>query len=269
MKLLDKLERKFKKFYIHNLMLYIVMTNAIVYFLMRMDGFSGFINSLALFPSKVLEGEVWRLLTFIFIPPNGGLFTLFFSLYFYYIAGSGLEHEWGGFKFNMYYLCGMIATILVSFATGIPGVPTFINLSLFLAFARINPDMEVLLFFLIPLKIKYLAWFNWAIILYQGFMATMDSNWGMLLYIVAPVLNFFLFFGKDLVTNGFRRGSSIKRKAEYKSQSTPKKDYFHKCTVCGITDVDDPDMEFRYCSKCSGKHGYCKNHINDHEHITE
>ncbi|MGL4774255.1 MAG: rhomboid family intramembrane serine protease [Clostridium sp.] len=268
MSFLDKLERKFKKFYIHNLMFYIIITNAFVYFLRQMDGFQNLTASLALIPSKVLEGEVWRLISFVFIPPNASLFFIFFVLYFYYIAGSGLEHEWGGFKFNMYYFCGIIVTIIVSMVTKIPVADaTAINLSLFLAYARINPNMEVLLFFFIPLKIKYLAWFNWAIIIYQSYIMISASYFIGLLVVIAPVVNFILFFGRDLVVNGFRRGSSIKRKSEFKAAATPKQDYFHKCTVCGITDVDDPDMEFRYCSKCNGKHGYCINHIGNHEHI--
>lgn len=270
-----KFSRKIRGFYIPNLMLYIVITNALVFFLTQMEGFQNLHNYLALIPAKVMDGEVWRLLTFIFIPQANGVFSLFFFLYLYYMAGSGLEHEWGGFKFNMYYLCGMVVTIIFSFIVdNVIGFPisalyasTFLNLSLFLAFARLYPDMELLLFFILPIKIKYLALFNWLIILYDLFKVISNGQYIISLLIIAPVINFLIFFGKDIVVNGFRRGSSIKRKAEFKAAMPKEKEYFHKCTVCGITDVDDPDMEFRYCSKCSGKHGYCMNHINNHEHL--
>lgn len=270
-----KLSRKLKRIYIPNLMFYIVVTNALVYFLCQMEGFTNLPNYLSLVPAKIMEGEVWRLITFIFIPQAGGLFSLFFFLYLYYMAGSGLEHEWGGFKFNMYYLCGMVVTIICSFIVdGTIGsgysalfASTFLNLSLFLAFARLYPDMQMLLFFIIPIKIKYLALFNWFLIIYNLFGVITSGVYVLSLLILAPVVNFLLFFGKDIVVNGFRRGSSIKRKAEFKAAMPKEKEYFHKCTVCGVTDVDDPDMEFRYCSKCNGKYGYCMNHINNHEHI--
>ena len=243
MNLLNKLERKFGKFYIRNLMLIIVVGNAFVFALTMMNGWDlTLINNILLNPQRVMQGEVWRLITFIFVPEVGSIISLLFSLYFYYLAGTGLEHEWGGFKLNVYYLVGMIATIVVSLLTGLPATGAFINLSLFLAFARIYPDFQILLFYIIPIKVKYLAIFNWIII---GFnFITAGSLRGMILVLI-PV--------------------NYHRNQKFKSQ-VKQREILHKCVVCGITEKDDPSMEFRYCSKCSGKQCYCINHIRDHEH---
>ena len=164
MKWLDKLERKFGKYYIHNLITIIVAMNAIIYLLYYLSGGAANVSNLALIPQKVMQGEVWRLITFIFIPPKSSPLFIFFTLYFAYLAGKGLENAWGGFKFNVYYFCGVLVTIIVSLLTGTSADASYLNLSIFLAFAMLYPDMEVLLFFLIPIKIKYIAYFDFAII---------------------------------------------------------------------------------------------------------
>ncbi|WP_195429692.1 rhomboid family intramembrane serine protease [Clostridium sp. D46t1_190503_E9] len=263
MSLLNKLEKKFGKFYIRNLMLIIVIGNAFVFALTMMNGGdSTLINNISLNPQRVMQGEVWRLVTFIFVPEASSIISLLFSLYFYYLAGTGLEHEWGGFKLNIYYLVGMIATIVVSLLTGLQATGTLINLSLFLAFARIYPDFQILLFYIIPIKVKYLAIFNWIII---GFdFITAGSLKGMILILI-PVINYLIFFGKDIVTGTKSGAVNYHRKQKFQSQ-VKQKEILHKCVVCGVTEKDDPSMEFRYCSKCSGKQCYCINHIRDHEH---
>ena len=263
MNLLNKLERKFGKFYIRNLMLIIVVGNAFVFALTMMNGWDlTLINNILLNPQRVMQGEVWRIITFIFVPEVGSIISLLFSLYFYYLAGTGLEHEWGGFKLNIYYLVGMIATIVVSLLTGLPATGAFINLSLFLAFARIYPDFQILLFYIIPIKVKYLAIFNWIII---GFnFITAGSLRGMILVLI-PVINYLIFFGRDIVAGTKSGAVNYHRNQKFKSQ-VKQREILHKCVVCGITEKDDPSMEFRYCSKCSGKQCYCINHIRDHEH---
>lgn len=263
MKWLDNLERKLGKYYIKNLMFYVIILNAFVYMLTFMTGSYSLINKLTLSPNAVLNGEVWRLITFVFIPPITSIIWIAFTLYFYYMAGNGLEHAWGGFKFNVYYLVGIVSTIVISFATGSVATGTLINLSLFLAFAREFPDMELLIFFIIPVKVKYLGYINWAIIIFN---LVMTPGIGGKLLVLAPVANFIIFFGKDIINGGASRTKSYSRKQKYKSHLEvvgPR----HKCTVCGITDKDDPNMEFRYCSKCNGHYGYCMNHIRNHEHI--
>lgn len=262
---LNKLERKIGKFYIRNLMLIVIFGTILVYGFTLLSGNRDLINSIRLEPSKVMEGEIWRLVTFIFVPESESIISFIFAIYFNYLAGTGLEQEWGEFKFNFYYFVGMITTIIVSMVTGATATGAYINLSLFLAFAMIYPNFQVLLFYIIPVKVKYLAIFNWVIIAlnFIGYLSLFSIG-GMLLTLV-PVLNYFIFFGKQIVTGTRSNATNFKRQQKFKSQVKPI-EIFHRCEVCGITEKDDPNMEFRYCSKCSGKKCYCKNHIKDHEH---
>ncbi|VYU00059.1 hypothetical protein [Clostridium tertium] len=262
---LNKLERKIGRFYIKNLMLIIIAGTILVYAFSMMAPDSNLINNIILDPSKVMEGEVWRLVTFIFVPSSLNIISFIFGLYFNYLAGTGLENEWGEFKFNFYYFVGMITTIIVSMITGVSATGSYINMSLFLAFAMIYPNFQVLLFYIIPVKVKYLAILDWVFIglRFIGFLSIFSIG-GMLITLV-PVLNFFIFFGKQLVTGTRSNATNFKRQQKFKSQVRPL-EVLHRCVVCGITEADDPKMEFRYCSKCSGKQCYCINHIRDHEH---
>ncbi|MBE6052926.1 MAG: rhomboid family intramembrane serine protease [Clostridium sartagoforme] len=259
---LNKLQRKIGKFYIRNLMLIIISGTVLVYGFTMLSGEFTLVNNISLVPSKVMQGEVWRLVTFIFVPQSFSIISFIFSMYFYYLAGTGLEHEWGEFKFNFYYFIGVIATIVVSMVTGATATGEFINLSLFLAFAKIYPNYQVLLFYIIPIKVKYLAIFNWVIIGYNFIFA--ESMAARILTLV-PLINFFIFFGKDIVTGTKSGAVNYRRQQKFKSQ-VKEREIFHKCEICGVTEKDDPKMEFRYCSKCSGKKCYCENHIRNHEH---
>ena len=192
MKWINKLERKYGRYGISNLMQFIVLGNALVFLLIQMDPQLRF--SLMMHPTLVMQGEVWRLITFIFIPPDTSLIFIFFVLYFYYMVGTGLEQEWGTFKFNIYYLAGIIATILASFVTGSVATAAYLNMALFLGFARIFPDFQILLFLILPIKVKYLAWFNWGII---GF-TILFSPLGAKVMALVPILLYFTFFGKDV-----------------------------------------------------------------------
>lgn len=263
---LDKLERKFGKYYIPNLMKFITIGSALTFLI------TNFVNPsfgyfLRLIPSKVLEGEVWRLFTFVFITPTSLIFAVF-VLYFYYMAGCTLEDEWGGFRFNLYYLIGYLATIIASFITGSSATGEVLNLSIFLAYAKLYPDSEMLLFFVIPIKIKWLGYFSWALIILDAVRALIGLNIGLFLITIVPVINYLLFFLRGNYKSAKLRRSSVIRMKDYKRKmNSVKKDYIHKCSVCGITDKDDPDMEFRYCSKCNGKHAYCEKHLFTHHHI--
>ena len=262
---LNKLERKIGKFYIRNLMLIIIFGNILVYGFTLLSGNLDLNNKIYLDPNKVMQGEIWRLITFIFVPETGSIISFIFAIYFNYLAGTGLEEEWGEFKFNLYYLVGMITTIIVSIATGKIATGSYINLSLFLAFAMIYPNFQVLLFFIIPIKVKYLAIFNWIIIgLNFIIYLSLFSIGGMLLTLV-PVLNFFIFFGKEILTGTKSNATNFKRQQKFKSQAK-EIEILHRCEVCGITEKDNPNMEFRYCSKCTGKKCYCMEHIREHEH---
>ena len=269
MKWLNKLERtKVGKIYIPNLMMIITMGSAIAYFMAYFIDNSLF-TYLALIPSKVLDGEVWRLITFIFVNPTQ-LFWVIFTLYFYYIAGSALEREWGEFKFNVYYLFGIVATILISLFTNTLAVASVMNLSLFLAYAKLFPEERILFMFFIPVKIKWLGYLNWGLILYDLIMAIINGSLGLVLLAIEPVIYYLIFFaGYNIKTIKSKNDSVIRMRDYKKKMAAGKKAYIHKCEVCGITNEDDENMEFRYCSKCSGKHCYCEKHILNHEHIID
>ena len=194
MQWLNKLERKYRKYAIKNLIVYIIAFNALIYILDLVAPAGLSIDSLVLYRDLVLQGELWRLITYIFIPPSTSPLWIIFVLYFYYLVGTGLEQAWGPFKFNLYYLLGMIGTTAAAFTTGAGYTGVYLNLSLFLAFAFLFPDFQVLLFFILPVKVKYLAWLNWALLagvmIFQGLPHKLAA--------LAAVLNYFLFFGPDL-----------------------------------------------------------------------
>lgn len=264
MRWIDKAERKFGRYAIKNLMTYIISANAIVYVFAYMLGRTEILSAISLNPSLVMQGQIWRLITFIFIPPSTSPIWIIFTLYFYYLAGSGLESHWGYFKFNMYYLFGMIGAIIAAFISGY-GNATFINLSLFLAFAKLYPNFEVLVFFVLPVPIRILAILDWIVIIFNIVTATTMST---RLAAIFSIINYFVFFSGDIIREVKRK----KRQSDKMKSKVIRLDdrrYIHKCTVCGITENDDPNMEFRYCSKCDGTHEYCINHIKNHEHIKE
>lgn len=256
-------------------MQWIVLINAAVYLLCMLDRTGQFANYLVFSPQLILQGQVWRIVTFLFIPIFGNFFFTAISLYFYYFIGSTLERQWGTAKFTIFYLLGVllnvIAGTLASLITGAPMVGLsahYLNLSMFFAFASLYPNMQVLLFFIIPVKIKWLAWLDAAYFLIQIILISPA------IYKIVPVvalLNYFIFFGGELI-DIVRRQFSRRPSKTVKFRSAVKaakenKGYLHKCAVCGKTDTDYPDMEFRYCSKCNGYYCYCKDHINNHVHI--
>jgi len=243
-------------------MTYIVGFNALVYVLTYLDHTNMFVNKLMLIPSYVLNGQIWRLITFVFIPPATSPFWIIFTLYFYYLIGSSLENEWGSFKFNLYYLIGMICTIIAAFTTGGVGTAIYLNTSLFLAFARIYPDFTLLLFFILPVKVKYLAWLEWFFLIYT--VATMPLS--ISAAAIAAIVNYFIFFGKDIITRT-RTVTQVRYNRKRFRVDLPKDFTMHKCTVCGKTEKDDPKAEFRYCVDCEGDYEYCMEHLYNHQHI--
>ena len=265
---INKLDRKFGRHYIHNLMGIIIAGSAAVYIIDYVTGM-GLYGMFFLSPQLVMQGEIWRLVTFVFAMDPGNIVFAAFSFYFYYLAGNALENEWGGFKFNLYYLFGMLTTIIIMFTTKFPFADaSYINLSLFLAYAKLYPNTEFLLFFFLPIKAKYLGYINWALILLGIAQGVVKLSIPLILLNIIPIVSYLIFFAGNNYREAKMRSSSVIRMKDYKRKiNSVKKSYTHKCTVCGITDVDDPDMEFRYCSRCNGKHAYCEKHILDHEHI--
>lgn len=190
---LDKLDRKFGRHSIPHLMFILSGVMLVVYLANLL--LPGNVSSLLYFDRGLIaQGQVWRLITFIFLPPNSSPIWILFSLYFYCLMGSALEREWGSFRFNVFYLVGMVGTMLSGLVTGY-AVNDFLNMSLFLAFAAIYPDHQVMLFFFLPIKVKYLAILD---LLYYV-AALIFGTWSSRLAILMAALNLILFFGGDFL----------------------------------------------------------------------
>ena len=282
MKRVDLFCYKHPRFGINNLMLYVVFGTAAVWLLSLMDGTNMLISYLAFDAAAVLRGQVWRIVTFIFIPQSYGVISLLLFLYFYYFIGSTLEREWGPGRFTIYYGMGMLLTVLYGFiAYFVDGrrigmSSTYINLSMFFAFATMFPEQRVLLFYIIPIKMKWLAIVDAAYFVYD-IAVNIGRGYGIMSFLpLVAVLNFFLFCGDDLFHTVMPRGRQRRqktinfqrevRKIKYEQKHSG---YMRKCEVCGRTDTDYPDLEFRYCSRCAGVHCFCQDHINNHVHFTE
>ena len=274
------------RFGIPRLMLYIVIGNILVYVFGLMDT-TGTLYSLLYFdPALFCRGQVWRLLTFALVPTTNGILWLAISLYFYYFIGSALENAWGPGKFTIYYFSGMLLTALYSlivyFIAGkrILVSASYLNLSLFFAFATLWPEQRVLLFFVIPVKMKWLAWIDAAFFLLQIVSGVIAGQvWAALVPVVA-MLTYLVFCGEwlfDLI-----RPNRVQQKVKQKARTIQFKEaaakiqrqqqaqgFTRKCAVCGRTDADNPGLEFRFCSRCAGYHCFCEDHINNHIHFTE
>lgn len=295
MNFFNKLERKYGRYAIKDLMKYIIILYIIGWGI-ALSNQEFYLDFLALDVSAILHGQVWRLVTFIIMPPGNDL-SLFvvFALYLYYILGINLERVWGAFRFNVYFFMGVlfhiIAAFLIYFVFGIsmPLSTYYLNMSLFFAFACVYPDMELLLFFILPIKIKWLAMLDgvyFGLTIFFGFfieyfpISMRYKLFGILTKLgiypskviavaaLVSLLNFMVFF---LMTRNYQRVSprEIKRKQTYKRQvnQARSRNFTHKCDICGRTNIDHPELSFRYCSKCSGNHEYCQDHLFTHEHV--
>ena len=275
---IDRFCARHPRFGIPGLMKYLIIGNGLVWIFSAMDSGTA-VYFLSLSPQMILQGQIWRLVTFVFVPASSGFLTLLF-LYFYYLIGTSMEAEWGQPKFCLYFFSGMFFTVLytfiVYFITGRTPSPyavaEYIYLSMFFTFATYFPDVQVLLFFFIPVKIKWLAWVDAAFFLYSVFTLSFPSS---LLPLVA-VMNYFLFCG-DIILAQVSPGRLRQRKKTINFQKEAARirreesarPYRFKCAVCGRTDTDHPELEFRYCSRCAGYHCFCQEHINNHIHFTE
>lgn len=262
MALLDKLERMLGRFAIPNLSLYLVMGQVAVLLgaLMNVVDLDHFV----LVPELVKEGEWWRLFSFLLMPPPPGVFGylfIAFAWYMFYLMGSALEAHWGAFRYNLFILVGLVLTVGVAFLTpGSAATNAFIAGSVFLAFAFLNPDFELSLFFILPIKIKWLALLTWVLYAVSFFR----GGWSTRFMILASVGNFLLFFGRDIMTGMRHRQRTMARQAERTIREDAPR---HVCYVCGKTDKSHPELDFRYCSKCAGDQCYCPEHIQNHAHV--
>ena len=284
---------------IPNLMLYLCLGTAAVYLLSWFDKADTLYGVLCFNKELILQGQVWRLFTYIFTFGYGdpNLLLISLCLFCYFSLGQAMENTWGTFRFNLFYLCGVVLQDI--FCLALIGNPTVsnLNLSMLLAYATMYPNAHFRLYYIIPVPAWGLGLFYLALTGYDVWMLTAAGLFPYNLYPLVALANYFLFFGKDVVNlipvswraNARRlfrkRGTAAQSGTGTGTQPRPKvvpfptagsyqastaavkAPYTHKCTVCGRTDVDSPDLEFRYCSRCNGYHCYCQDHISNHTHI--
>ena len=281
-------ERKFGKYAIRNLSFVLVACYAVGYVIQMIDR-TGLITSfLTLNSYQILHGQIWRLVTWVLIPPSsGGLFFTLIMLYFYYSLGTTLERTWGTYRYNLYLFSGMLFTIVgsfllmgycylfptadmvqygprVLFSIVAPLFSTYyVNMSIFLAFAATFPETQVLLMFIIPIRVKVLGIIYGILLLVEFIQGNIYSRFVM----AASLLNFIVFWATSrshihMSPKQVKRRQEFKREVKRNTGATK-----HKCAVCGRTEADSPDLEFRYCSKCEGNYEYCQDHLFTHQHV--
>ncbi len=259
MSFLKKLERFLGRFAIHHLALYLIIGQAGAFALI----YSGkrAMGDFALLPYLVREGQPWRLVTFLFMPPSDSIIWVGFSWYLFYLMGNALEGHWGTFRFNLFLLVGYLLTVGAALLHPyVVATDVFLAGSVFLAFAHLFPDFELAIFFILPVKIKWLALVTWVWYGYQMVVGAPAER----LAILAATGNFFLFFSQDLWLTARMHSRKMQTQAERFAQAGAAR---HRCRVCGKTELTDPDLDFRYCSKCTGAECYCPEHISQHEHV--
>ncbi len=292
MKLLDELEKKFGKYAIKNLMYYIILLYALGFVILLVKP-EIYRDWLSLNAQAILSGHFWRIFTYIIYPPTGNLITILISLYFYYTIGTMLERQWGAFRFNLYFFTGVllhaVAAIFIYLVWGVvlEMGTYYLNLSMFFAFAAMFPNMQVLFMWLIPIKMKWLAWIDgiyFAVTIAAGFMSDHLSyemiyrlyNFGIMankayaVMALVSLLNFLIYATSFRSVQRMAPKEVYRRKVyEHKvAQAQPPKNApRHKCVICGRTEKDSPGLEFRYCSKCEGNYEYCQEHLFTHEHV--
>lgn len=291
MNFLNKLERKIGKYAIPNLSKYLILGYVLGYLIEFIN--ANLLNFITLNPYLILHGQIWRLVTWIIIPPDRFDLLTFIMLYFYYSVGNDLERTWGTFYYNVYIFMGMIFTVLGSFLImGLSYVPAFsmnlymqlygdagyfatvalyfstfyVNMSIFLGFAMTFPEARVLLMFIVPIKVKWLGIAYGVLLLWSMINTDIIGK----IVIAASLLNFVVFF--LMTRRGIRRMSprEVKRRHDFNKEvkkARPMSVAKHKCAVCGKNSEDNPDAEFRFCSKCNGNYEYCQDHLFTHTHV--
>lgn len=284
---MSNFEKRFGKYAIKNISLMLIMCYVAGYVIRLIN--DDFLTYLTLNPYAIVHGQVWRLFTWIIIPPTSqDLFFTVIMLLFYYNIGTSLERTWGTYRYNVYLLSGMLFTIIGSFvwmmiwyivmggsispdyaafvfSSSSENFSTFyINMSIFLAYAATFPDMKVLLMFVIPVKVKWMG-IAYGVVLVTDFL--FGGNLVTKIAIASSLLNFVIFFVTSR-SHIHMSPKQVKRRVEFKQDiRRNSKVTKHKCAVCGQTDDDDPNLEFRFCSKCNGNYEYCQNHLFTHAHV--
>jgi hypothetical protein len=257
MSFLDRLESRYGRYAIPGLIRYVVALNALVYILVKLN--PDFILELVLWPSKILQGEVWRLVTYIFIPQFGTFivpewFNAAMYMLFLWWVGNGVEHALGAFRMNLYYLTGMIGITIAAFFFGGGFSAALLNTSLLFAFAQFYPDEVIFIFYILPAKVKWLAWFAAALLLYH----VLDGGISYVVSLVVALANYFLFFGPEIYRNARLRQGVAERRRKFEEAKAPDTATLHECAVCHRTEVSNPDLDFRVAR--DGQE-YCREHL--------
>lgn len=293
---MSKFQKKFGKFAIKNLSLYLIVCYAFGYLIEIIN--PDFLMMLALDPYKIImEFQIWRLFTWVIIPPGSFSFWIIISLFFYWSIGTSLERVWGTYRYNVYLFTGFICTILGSFLYLLVGTlqfyPAFsqvgvglketmqyvgeyasysfstyyVNMSIMLLYAFTFPDAQVLLMFFIPIKVKWLGIAYALLLVYDVIVCLVGGIYPTVIVIVMSLLNFVIFFIKYKrrikVTPKQMKQRVVYRTKTHMANAASR----HKCAICGRTEADGEHLEFRYCSKCAGNYEYCQDHLFTHTHV--
>lgn len=300
-----KMENKYGKYAIPNLTRYLIICYAIGYGLQisaQLGGSvaAGILSYMRLDAAAILHGQIWRLVSWLLIPPSSlDIFTLV-MLYCYYNIGNLLERTWGTFRYNVFMFMGLFFTLIGAFllygifaltglgagmeTMGVMGVSGtaalssfaslffstyYVSMSIFLAFAITYPEMQMLFMFVIPIKTKVLGVIYVIIMAYEvitSYRAGILYGITKTVVIGFSLLNVLVFF---IVTRkSFRTPTQMKRQRDFQRHTVKmKKVTRHKCAICGRSEESDPDEQFRFCSKCEGNYEYCSKHIYTHPHV--
>lgn len=281
-KFVKNLEKKFGRYAIPDLINYfIIFYVASTIISLFMPGlYYGF---LALDFEKIMHGQIWRLFTFILAPEimSGGFLGTGMSIFFfiikiniYYLFGHSLENMWGAFRFNLYFIGGIILTILAELilflTTGQSayyGGMNYLYQSMFFAFCVLFPEERFLIYFVFPIKAKVLAVLDAILLVADMIQYLSVGMYAYCLAIVVAMLNFLIFF---YVYKGLDRYSprQVKRRKDFKRQTMrPQGVTKHQCAICGRNEITNPELSFRFCSKCNGNYEYCEEHLFTHQHV--
>ena len=292
MNFIDRLEKRYPNFGVSNLMIYVIAISGLGMLISMVNPYIYYQYLSLDFYQIFHHGQVWRLITFLLCPSSGGsgssgLFWFVIMAWVYYSIGSNLERIWGRFRFTLFYLSGIVMILIVTLAAylimgivypaqavgiwlGMQVTLEYVTESLFLAFALVFPDVQFLLFFIIPVKAKWLSIFYFALDAYQIIQGIMMKSYYPVALIVVSLINIFIFFFFAKGSPGMAaHARQTKRKAEFKQKmhESREKGPIHRCAICGRTELDAPELDFRYCSKCDGRYEYCSEHLFTHEHV--
>ncbi|CCZ90186.1 putative uncharacterized protein [Clostridium sp. CAG:167] len=292
MNFIDRLEKRYPNFGVSNLMIYVIAISGLGMLISMVNPYIYYQYLSLDFYQIFHHGQVWRLITFLLCPSAGGsgssgLFWFVIMAWVYYSIGSNLERIWGRFRFTLFYLSGIVMILIVTLAAylimgivypaqevgiwlGMQVTLEYVTESLFLAFALVFPDVQFLLFFIIPVKAKWLSIFYFALDAYQIIQGIMMKSYYPVALIVVSLINIFIFFFFAKGSPGMAaHARQTKRKAEFKQKmhESREKGPIHRCAICGRTELDAPELDFRYCSKCDGRYEYCSEHLFTHEHV--